>query len=288
MRLRAGLARDAALVRLAPAHEPGHARAQRAHVLDAAQVRDGERGEAAARVRLAAVVHAEPAVRFVFAPHEKRAHGGHVHHRGGGVRGDGREATHRRVRRREVRHLARAAAEPAVRALAQRQKRDDVVRDVRGQGLAEQRQRVRDPVAQPAPRRVEHDEARAEPPQGFQQVRDVLFALQHRDGGFPVAGRFGVRGIGAAGRHRPRVNAPRGELELPLRGGGLGGETETLHAEAVHRGPGRAADTASGDCPRSRLKKFVFTKPAFYQSSRSHATRYHSRRRRAVTSRDAA
>ena len=250
VRLRAGLARDASLVRLAAPHETRHAVAQ-IRIIDAAQVRDGERGVAPAHIRLAAVVHTEAARAFVFAPAEEIAHGVSVNDRGGGVRGDVREAANSRVRRREVRHLAGAAAEPTVGALAQRQKRDDVVREVRGQGLAEQRQRVHDPVAQPAPRRVQHDEARAEPPQGLQQVRDVLFALQHRDGGFPVAGRCGVCGIGEAGRHRARVDAPRGELQLPLRGGGLGGETETLHPETVHRGPGRAADTASADGSRN-------------------------------------
>ena len=147
--LRAGLPRDATFVRLAPRNEIAYARVQFI-VLYAEHARDGEGGVAPAGVRLAALVHPVPAAVRVLAPHEKRAELRSIDASDRGIRGDLREARDRRVGWREVWHLPRAAAEAAVGVLAEREELDDVGRGVRRERRAEQRQRVDDPVAEPA------------------------------------------------------------------------------------------------------------------------------------------
>ena len=154
-------------------------------------------------------------------------------------------------------HLAGAAAEPAVGVLAEGEELDDVVGEVRGQGLAEEGQGVDDPVAEPASGGVEDDVSGAEMVQGLAEVGDVGVALEDRDGSLPrggiagVAPRLGKR-LGARA-NGVGVDVARGELELPLRGGCLRGVAQTLHAEAVHRG-GRGGNRNASDAVRGEMR----------------------------------
>ena len=263
VRLRARLAGDAALVRLAPGDESGHPRGE-PRVRETGEVRDGERGVTPARVRLAALVHAIAPRGVVVARAEEPKHGDAVDDGEGAGGGDLGEARRRRVGGREVGHLAGAAAEPAVGVLTEGEELDDVVGEVGGQGLAEEGEGVDDPVAEPASGGVEDDVSGAEVVQGLAEVGDVGVALEDRDVRLPRGGiagvaarlgqRLGARANGAG------VDVARGELELPLRGGSLRGVVQTLHAEAVHggaRGGNRkATDAVRGetrpDAPRAR------------------------------------
>ena len=134
--------------RLTPRYKGAHVLRDRV-VHDAAQVRDREGGVTPPRVRLPALVHPVPARLVVLAPREERPERFSIHARERLRSGDGREAAHRRVCRREVRHLPRPAAEPAAGALALPEELDDVGRGRRSEGMGEERERVDDPVAQP-------------------------------------------------------------------------------------------------------------------------------------------
>ena len=251
MGLRAGLAAQPALVRLTPRDERGDAPGD-LRVREAEEVRDRHRGVTPARVRLAAVVHAVAADAVVAASKEEGAHRGAVDAREGIRGGDLGQARDGGVRRGEVGHLTRAAAETAVGVLAQGEEADDVPSGPGVRGGVEERQRVDDPVAQPASARVEHDVPRAEAAEGLAQVRHVLVALEDGDDVLPPVRARGddargkVRGavVGAeAGRvagegpgaNRAIVDVPRRELNLPLRHRRLRGEVHALQPERVHR-----------------------------------------------------
>ena len=82
--------------------------------------------------------------------------------------------------------------------LAEGEELDDVVGEVRGQGLAEEGQGVDDPVAEPASGGVEDDVSGAEMVQGLAEVGDVGVALEDRDGSLPRGGIAGSRPVSAS------------------------------------------------------------------------------------------
>jgi hypothetical protein len=144
---------------------------------------DGNGRVARARVGLAAGVHREPAAarrRHRHAVQERRNRGA-VNARQRGVAAEREQGTHRRVRRREVRHLPRPAAVAAAARGTRGQERDDVARrGPFGQRRAQQRERVERPVGDPGAARVERREARGQAADAAAGVARVALALQRK------------------------------------------------------------------------------------------------------------
>ena len=137
MRLRAGFARDAPLVRLALRDKRAHPVSQLRVGTNPKQPRHRQGGVAPAGVRLPTLVHPVPARARILASREEGYALGAVHAFDRFEGGDLGEARDGGVGWGEVRHLPRPAPEPAVGVLAEREKLDDVARRVVAQRLPE-------------------------------------------------------------------------------------------------------------------------------------------------------
>ena len=180
MRLLARRRADTAFIRLAGRDPFGGAFCE-VVVEDVGNRPDRDRRVRAADVALAVYVHREGALRCAHRA-QKALERLAVEHRERRRRADGDEGIDGRVRRREVRRLPGdgAAGEAAIRALAPPEEAHDVLCDIAAQTilLAEKLERVRNPVAEPRPRRVEARVALCQPAEPGHQIGRVLGAAE--------------------------------------------------------------------------------------------------------------